>query len=88
MQDVECYDFGAGPNPETDEDGSFWDYQWCTEQFQPFSKDGKHDMYWAQVPSHTHHHSTEHLSLLQSIGLKSSRSGQVLMAARAVPPQS
>ena len=21
----------------------------CTEQFQPFSRDGKHDMYWDQV---------------------------------------
>ncbi len=48
-QEVDCYDYGAGANPETDEDGSFWDYQWCTEQFQPFSKDGKNDMYWDQV---------------------------------------
>lgn len=23
----------------------------CTEQFQPFSKDGKHDMYWPQASS-------------------------------------
>ena len=29
MQDIECYDFKAGANPETDEDGNFWDYQWC-----------------------------------------------------------
>ena len=35
-----CYDFKAGVNPETDEDGHFWDYQWCTEMFMPFSKDG------------------------------------------------
>lgn len=48
-QEVDCYDYGAGANPETDEDGSFWDYQWCTEQFQPFSKDGENDMYWDQV---------------------------------------
>ncbi|CAK0734809.1 hypothetical protein CVIRNUC_000484 [Coccomyxa viridis] len=47
-KDVECYDFKAGANPETEEDGNFWDYQWCTEQFQPFSRDGKHDMYWDQ----------------------------------------
>ncbi|BDA40679.1 Lysosomal Pro-X carboxypeptidase [Coccomyxa sp. Obi] len=47
-KEVECYDYGAGANPETDEDGSFWDYQWCTEQFQPFSKDGENDMYWDQ----------------------------------------
>jgi hypothetical protein len=25
---LECYDPGFGPNPETDEDGNFWDYQW------------------------------------------------------------
>ncbi len=55
VQEVECYDYAAGANPETDEDGSFWDYQWCTEQFQPFSKDGKNDMYWDQVlPLSTH----------------------------------
>ena len=28
LQDVECYDFKAGANPETEEDGNFWDYQW------------------------------------------------------------
>ena len=28
-QELECFDFAAGANPETDEDGSFWDYQWC-----------------------------------------------------------
>jgi len=30
----------------------------CTEQFQPFSRDGKHDMYWDQVSlldRHVHH---------------------------------
>ena len=28
-KDLECFDFAAGANPETDEDGSFWDFQWC-----------------------------------------------------------
>lgn len=35
-----CFDPGFGPNPETDEDGNFWDYQWCTEMLMPASKDG------------------------------------------------
>jgi lysosomal Pro-X carboxypeptidase len=38
--DLACFEWGAGPNPETDEDGNFWDYQWCTEMFMPFSRDG------------------------------------------------
>lgn len=29
-----------GANPETEEDADFWGYQYCTEQFMPFSKDG------------------------------------------------
>ena len=35
VQDVECYDFKAGANPETDEDGNFWDYQWCVRSALP-----------------------------------------------------
>jgi lysosomal Pro-X carboxypeptidase len=27
-KELECFDPGFGPNPETDEDGNFWDYQW------------------------------------------------------------
>ena len=30
--------------PPADEDADFWGYQYCTEQFQVFSKDGVHDM--------------------------------------------
>lgn len=37
---MECFDFKAGPNPETDEDGRFWSYQYCTEMVQPGSRDG------------------------------------------------
>ena len=37
---LECFDCGGGPNPETDEDGNFWDYQWCTEMLMPASKNG------------------------------------------------
>ena len=37
---VACLDPRAGVNPETDEDGDFWGYQYCTEMFMPFSRDG------------------------------------------------
>ncbi|KAI8473311.1 MAG: serine carboxypeptidase S28-domain-containing protein [Monoraphidium minutum] len=46
--DLACYDPGFGPNPETDEDGNFWDYQWCTEMLMPASKDGVNDMFWPE----------------------------------------
>lgn len=46
--DLECLSFKEGPNPETDEDADFWGYQYCTEQFQPFGKDGKRDMFWSE----------------------------------------
>lgn len=35
-----CFNFTEGPNPESDEDGNFWDYQACTEMVMPFSRDG------------------------------------------------
>ncbi|GAB4814859.1 hypothetical protein N2152v2_001905 [Parachlorella kessleri] len=44
----ECLSFKQGANPETDEVADFWGYQYCTEQFMPFSKDGKNDMFWPQ----------------------------------------
>ena len=37
---LECIDWAVGPNPETQEDGDFWGYQSCTEQFMPMSRDG------------------------------------------------
>lgn len=45
---LECYDTGGGPNPETDEDANFWDYQWCTEMFMPQARDGVNDMFWLE----------------------------------------
>lgn len=30
--------------PRADEDGDFWGFQYCTEQFMPFSKSGVEDM--------------------------------------------
>jgi hypothetical protein len=29
-----------GANEDTDQDGDFWGYQYCTEMFMPFAKDG------------------------------------------------
>ena len=37
---LDCFDFNSGPNPETDADANYWDYQWCTEMFMPSSRDG------------------------------------------------
>ena len=39
-RNLSCFDFDSGPNPETTEVADFWGYQYCTEQFQLFSKDG------------------------------------------------
>eukprot|EP00955_Chlamydomonas_euryale_P051004 354731-Chlamydomonas_euryale.AAC.10 len=36
----------ADVNPETSEVNDFWGYQYCTEMFQIFSKDGQSDMFW------------------------------------------
>jgi hypothetical protein len=35
-----CYEPGGGPNPESDEDSNFWDYQWCSEMWMPSSRNG------------------------------------------------
>lgn len=35
-----CYNYSEGPNPETDDDSNFWDYQACTEMVMPFSRNG------------------------------------------------
>ena len=45
---LECYDAAAGGGDATEEDANFWSYQFCTEQFMPFSRDGESDMFWAQ----------------------------------------
>ncbi|KAG1667860.1 hypothetical protein FOA52_011048 [Chlamydomonas sp. UWO 241] len=44
--DEACFDWRADVNPETSEVLDFWGYQYCTEMFQIFSKDGVTDMYW------------------------------------------
>ena len=28
-QNLECFDWSAGPNEESEEDTDFWGYQWC-----------------------------------------------------------
>ena len=35
-----CYNYSEGPNPETDDDSNFWEYQACTEMVMPFSRNG------------------------------------------------
>ena len=35
-----CFNYTEGPNPETDDDSNFWDYQACTEMVMPFSRNG------------------------------------------------
>jgi len=44
--DLSCFDWRADVNPETSEVNDFWGYQYCTEMFQIFSKDGQSDMFW------------------------------------------
>ena len=46
--DVPCFDYDAGVNPDTDEDGKLWDWQFCTEMHMPSSRDGVRDMFWPQ----------------------------------------
>ncbi|KAL3139915.1 hypothetical protein ABBQ38_004205 [Trebouxia sp. C0009 RCD-2024] len=45
---LHCYNYSEGPNPETDDDSNFWDYQACTEMVMPFSRNGVDDMFWQQ----------------------------------------
>lgn len=39
-QALPCFNPFQGVNPETQEDGNFWGFQWCTEQFQQFARGG------------------------------------------------
>ena len=41
-------DYRKGVNPETQEVGELWDYQFCTEMFMPSSRDGIRDMFFPQ----------------------------------------
>ena len=39
-QNLDCFDWSAGPNEESEEDTDFWGYQWCvsaTDIFYTFS---------------------------------------------------
>ncbi len=31
-QNLECFDWSAGPNEESEEDTDFWGYQWCASR--------------------------------------------------------
>jgi len=43
-----CFDFTQGVNPDTQQDGEFWGFQFCTEMFQPMSRDGVLDSFFPQ----------------------------------------
>lgn len=45
---VDCFDFGSGSSAgnATAEDATFWDFQYCSEQFMPQTSDGKRDMFF------------------------------------------
>lgn len=45
---LDCYNHKTGAGNATAEDADFWGYQYCTEQFQPFTRDGRRDMFWDQ----------------------------------------
>ena len=45
--DLACFDPWKGVNDQTAHIQDMWDYQWCTEQFMPNSRDGVHDMFWS-----------------------------------------
>jgi|EP00982_Pelagococcus_subviridis_P011079 lysosomal Pro-X carboxypeptidase len=46
--DAACFDIRAGVNEDSRRDGDGWDWQFCTEQFMPSSRDGERDMFWKQ----------------------------------------
>ena len=43
-----CLNWHDASDAETQEDGDFWGWQYCTEMFMPFAKDGKADMFWEE----------------------------------------
>jgi lysosomal Pro-X carboxypeptidase len=46
---VDCYDFGSTSSAgnATEQDATFWDFQFCSEQFMPQTSDGLRDMFWS-----------------------------------------
>lgn len=45
---VKCLDWHEASDPDTAEDGDFWSWQYCTEMFMPFAKNGSTDMFWPE----------------------------------------
>ncbi len=45
---VDCFDFGSKSSAgnATEQDATFWDFQFCSEQFMPQTSDGVRDMFW------------------------------------------
>ena len=45
---LKCFDYGGSAGNATEEDATFWDFQYCSEQFMPQSQDGERDMFWSR----------------------------------------
>ncbi|CAD7698965.1 unnamed protein product [Ostreobium quekettii] len=43
---LDCFDFLAGVNNASSVVDHLWNWQYCTEMFQPFGMDGVNDMFW------------------------------------------
>jgi len=43
-----CFNLHASANNETTMDGQYWNYLYCAELLQPFSRDGVSDMFYSQ----------------------------------------
>ena len=41
-QNLDCFDWSAGPNEASEEDTDFWGYQWCATTSGVFSNASKH----------------------------------------------
>lgn len=56
---LHCYNYSEGPNPETDDDSNFWDYQACTEMVMPFSRNGGEACMGCLAASHARPHQSQ-----------------------------
>ncbi|KAG7667890.1 hypothetical protein Ndes2526B_g01702 [Nannochloris sp. 'desiccata'] len=45
---IDCFEFGSTSSAgnATEQDATFWDFQYCSEQFMPQTSDGVRDMFW------------------------------------------
>jgi lysosomal Pro-X carboxypeptidase len=45
---IDCFDFDSKSSAgnATEQDATFWDFQFCSEQFMPQTSDGIRDMFW------------------------------------------